>query len=206
MSSLRDRQRSATRSAIVGAYLELTHAGTEAVSMQDVAAEAGVSVRTLYRYFATRAELHEAAANHYNDRVRQRIDADVTVGNFAEYLTELWTDFQAELPAVIAEHATPTGRELRATRLESSRRTVREALVANGWRAETIDDDVVDLIVALTSSSMFLELVERMGHEPDRAVAMVARAARLLIDDSRADRPTPPSRASTPTGQQENER
>ena len=180
MSSLRDRQRSATREAIVEAFLDLTHANTGTVSMPKVAETAGVSVRTLYRYFATRSALQTAAANHYNDRVRNRLDSDVDTTNFAEYLTELWTDFAAELPAVVAEHATPAGRELRAARLPESRATVRRALRA----IDVADDDqLVDLVIALTSSSMFLELVDRMDHEPADAVAMVGRLIRLLLAD-----------------------
>jgi AcrR family transcriptional regulator len=188
METLRDRRRVETRTAIIRAFLDLSHYGTGTVSMPDVAEEAGLSVRTVYRYFPTRSELHTAAANYFNDGVRSRLDADVSTANFTDYLTELWTDFQGELPAVVAEHATPAGRELRATRLPSARATVRRALepIGDDSTDARVDEELVDLIVALTSSSMFLELVHRMGHEPKVAVAMVTRTIQPLIATNRS--------------------
>jgi AcrR family transcriptional regulator len=190
MSSLREQRRAETRAAIVDAFLDLSHAGNDPISMPDVADRAGVSVRTLYRHFETRSELQTAAANHFNDRVRTRLDAEATVENFSQYLTELWTDFRLELPAVTAEHATAAGRELRATRLPSSRATIRRAL--SDVRGIDVDDELVDLIIALTSSSMFLELVDRMGHEPKDAVAMVTRTIEPLLAQTLPDQTPPP--------------
>lgn len=191
--TLRQRQRDATRAAIVGAFLDLSHDGnTVAISMPQVAEAAGISVRTLYRYFATKDDLQTAAANYFHDRVngraatrRSEIDAD----NFDGYLLALWREFATETPAVVAEHATPAGRKLRAARLPDSRQTVRDALPGD---AESTDDELVDLLVAMTSSSMYLELVERMGHTPERAVRMVGRAIRGLL----AQRPA--SEGATP--------
>jgi hypothetical protein len=42
--------------------------------------------------------------------------------------------------------------------------------------------DVVDLVAALVSSSMFLELVERFGHKPADAAALATRLVHLLVD------------------------
>ena len=177
--SRRERQKEDTRAAIIDAFLELSHdANTVAISVPAVADRASVSVRTVYRYFATKDELQTAAANLFNDRVTRQLRSTITPANFAEYLLELWSEFERETPAVLAEHATPTGRRLRATRLSGSRRTVRDAI------GDTADDETVDLIIAVTSSSMYLELVDRMGHSPERAVAMVERAVRLLLADT----------------------
>lgn len=178
---LRQRQQQATREAIVRAFLELSNdENTIGISVPAVAQQAGVSTRTVYRYFATKDELHTAAANYYNDKVSDRYGADVDATNFSEYLTALWSDFAEVLPAILAEHATPAGRNLRATRLPRSRATVRRALPG-------ADDETVDLIIAVTSSSMFLELVERMGHSPERAVAMVRRVVQLLVPETASE-------------------
>jgi hypothetical protein len=42
--------------------------------------------------------------------------------------------------------------------------------------------DVVDLVAAIASSSMFFELVERFGHTPADGAAMATRLVHLLVD------------------------
>lgn len=184
--TLRERQQAETRAAIIDAYLELAHRdGAGQVSIPAVASAAGVSNRTVYRYFATKDELQTEAAFRFARRADAILgDRALDVDTVPQYLTGLWTDFAEALPAVIAEHASPAGRELRATRLDRSREQVRAAL-------PKADDETIDLVIALSSSSMFLELVDRMGHSPEQAVAMVLRPLRLLFDavESSGDQP-----------------
>ena len=62
--------------------------------------------------------------------------------------------------------------------------------------------EAIDLLVAITSSSMFLELVDRMGHRPERAAALAVCTAELVAADVAAkgalaervlpNRPLPP--------------
>ena len=192
-ASLRTRQQDATRASIVDAFLKLSHDGNAVrISMPMVAEQAGLSVRTVYRYFPTKDDLQTAAANFFNDRVSNRLQSGVDTSNFDTYLKALWTDFAAELPAVMAEHATPAGRRLRATRLPIARETVRRAVGPDAA------DETVDLLVAVTSSSMFIELADRMGHPPEAAVAMVARLVRLLLA-SEQPAPTDPATPTDPT-------
>ena len=49
--------------------------------------------------------------------------------------------------------------------------------------------DVVDLIVAICSSSMFLELVDRMGHDPVEAADLVADLVELIVEHEAGRRP-----------------
>lgn len=64
-ASLRSRQQELARDAIVAVAAEALHDGDpDALSLSDVAARAGVSDRTLYRYFSSRDELMAAAAQH----------------------------------------------------------------------------------------------------------------------------------------------
>jgi AcrR family transcriptional regulator len=61
-SSLRERQAEQVRRAVLDAVAaELEGKSVDDVSMSDVAAAAGVSLRTLYRYFPDRASLLQAA-------------------------------------------------------------------------------------------------------------------------------------------------
>ena len=166
---------------IVAAYMELLEtASPTGVSMPAVAERAGVSVRTLYRYFPSKDDLQRVAAGWFERRTRQAMDnPTIDIGNFRRYLQLLWTDVAEIMPAVRVQHATPEGRALRAARLPESRAQVDRALsdaITGPRRA-----DVVDLIAALSSSSMFLELVDRMGHEPTQAADLVANVIELIV-------------------------
>ena len=175
---VRTRQIDLTRNAILDAFLELTHAENAVnVSMPAVAEAADVSVRTVYRYFATKDELQNAAAFRMSERVLRNAEIGQVTGESAEsYLGELWSGFERELPAVIAEHSTPAGRELRRTRLPANRATVARAM------PDDVDAEQIDMIVAICSSSMFLELVDRMGYAPTEAAALVSRLLRILAE------------------------
>jgi AcrR family transcriptional regulator len=62
---LRDRQAEAVRTAVLEAVVaRLETTAVDDVSMGDVAAAAGISLRTLYRYFPDRASLLHAAGEH----------------------------------------------------------------------------------------------------------------------------------------------
>ena len=63
--TLRERQAHQARTAMLEATIsELETAGVDEVSMAQIAAAAGVSLRTLYRYFPDRAALLDAAGEH----------------------------------------------------------------------------------------------------------------------------------------------
>jgi AcrR family transcriptional regulator len=180
---LRTRQRDDTRRAILRAFNELLDEGNPVtVSVPAVAARAGVSVRTLYRYFANKDELMEAGGRWFDEAARGAIGGDVTAGNRQQYLRRLWSDFATNIAAVRAQHASAAGRDLRQRRLAAARALVDAAV------PETLDGrergDVVDLVVAVASSSMFLELVDRMGHDPERAAVLADRLIDLLITDA----------------------
>ncbi len=177
--------RADVRSRILVAYLELLDAdGVSGVSMPAVAARAGVSVRTLYRYFPTKDQLQQSAANWFDDVARQRIaGADVDRSTVRDYRRALWTELAGRMSAVRLQHATPEGRTMRAQRLAESRRVIDAAVgpdIAGPDREETID-----VIVAVSSSSMFLELVDRMGHDPTRAADLITDLIELIIEQGR---------------------
>lgn len=63
--SLRERQAEQVRAAVLEAVVSVLESkGVEDVAMADVAHAAGVSLRTLYRYFPDRASLLHAAGEH----------------------------------------------------------------------------------------------------------------------------------------------
>jgi AcrR family transcriptional regulator len=173
---------------IVEAYLDLLGtASPRGVSMPAVAGQAGVSVRTLYRYFPNRDDLERVAAGWLERRTREAMEnapPDMTTAR--HYLRLLWRDLAAALPAVLAQHRTPAGRNLRTARLTQNRAVIDRALdqrVTGDRRAE-----VVDLLVAVSSSSMFLELVDRMGHEAEHAADLVTDLIMLIVEHETSQR------------------
>ncbi len=190
---------------IVDAYMDLLEtASPGGAPMPAVAERAGVSVRTLYRYFPSRDDLERAAAGWLERGTREAMaNTLVDMTTARHYLRLLWPDLAEALPAVLVQHTTPAGRSLRVARLAGNRAVVDRALddrVTGDRRAE-----VVDLLVAVSSSSMFLELVDRMGHEPERAADLVADLIELIVEHettSRRSSATQAGAAGEPEGTQ----
>jgi AcrR family transcriptional regulator len=165
----------------VEAFLELLETSSpEGVSMPAVARRAGISVRTLYRYFPSRDDLRRTASGWLERGSRVAMAGrELDLSNVQQFLHHLWRDFAKELPAVRVQHSTPEGRAMRVERLPAARAEVERALpseIMGGRRAE-----LVDLLVAVTSSSMFLELVDRMQYEPEQAADLVAHLLETII-------------------------
>ena len=181
--AIRDRQKAETREQIIEAvHAVLTEEHPATLSMPRVAARAGTSLRTLYRYFPTKEALIDAASETFvvsPDEVGGRLGLD----NLAEYLRIQWSQFSRSVAAVRAQHATPAGRALRDTRLPRQRALVRAALVEHGVSLPDDDlDRLTDLVIATLSSSMYLELVDRMGRSDDEAARMAAFAVAAVVD------------------------
>lgn len=152
------------------------------LSVPAVAAVAGMSVRTVYRYFPTKQELLDAVATQYPDRAGW---PDVwefdTMAEAEDRLTRLWVSFAEDLPAVRAQHRSELGAELRELRLRESRTSTANVLAT---MHDGIGEDdlatLADLTIALSSSSMFLELHDRLGMPPAEAARLVVWAASAI--------------------------
>ncbi len=177
-----------TRATIVQALADvLTHEHPAAVSVPAVAARAGVSVRTVYRYFPTKAALLDAAASRFQERVAP-VPPTGAGGDLQTYLHQMWSAFGSDVEAVRAEHLSPAGRALRARRLPGSRRLVRDAVSAQApWLEERERDALADLIITVTGSATFLELVDRLGHAPADAADLAAWAVQAMISAAERD-------------------
>jgi AcrR family transcriptional regulator len=90
-SSLRDQQQQLTRELILRSVAEQLEQGDASeITVPDIARAAGVSVRTVYRHFATREELITAAAEwiseHLFGAARMPETLDGVISNFREIL------------------------------------------------------------------------------------------------------------------------
>jgi AcrR family transcriptional regulator len=169
-SPLRAEHAALTRDRIVDAAVALLNEGDSAdIAMQDVAARAGVSVRTVYRNFATRDELFDGVVATLGQRVlrvfgtRPRT-SDEYVATTADVVR---TMSQVE-PLYRALFATQAGRE-------SHRRAAqqRRPEIAHAFAAELTDVSEHDatlfsgLIHLATSTQAALFLMDYWDFDPD---------------------------------------
>jgi AcrR family transcriptional regulator len=185
---LRDRQRQATREQIIQAVHDvLTEEHPASISMPQVAERAGISLRTLYRYFPTKEALLDAASATFEVPV-DALGAPVSLENLRRYLELQWHGFGESLGAIRAQHVTPAGRALRARRLPRSRAGVTRALADEGVDLPPRDLEALrDLVTALTSSSAYLELVDHLGRNEKDAARLAAWAVETVIERAKRE-------------------
>lgn len=186
MPDLRTERRAHTERSIIDAvHRMLADEHPASLSMPQVADAAGVSLRTLYRYFPTKADLVDAASRSFEIEVGTNLEAPNGIADVEPFLVAMWRAFDASLPAVMAQHATPAGRELRQRRLTRSREHLRGvlALVGPGLDDSTAEQ-LVDTVILLTGSAMYLELTQHLGHSSPEAAHMMSVAVRAVITDA----------------------
>jgi AcrR family transcriptional regulator len=191
MADLRASHRASTERSILDAvHRVLVDEHPTSLSMPQVADAAGVSLRTLYRYFPTKAELVDAASRSYEIEVNAEVEPPHDLAGVERYLIAMWRSFDESIPAVLAQHVTPAGRDLRTQRLPRSRDHVRRVLRDRAPDLdETTAEMLVDTVVWLTSSASYLELTQHLGHTSPEAAHLVTRAVRAVIADANGAHP-----------------
>ena len=173
-----------TRERILAAARDLIVARhPSALSVAEIARAAGVSHRTVYRYFATKEALIEAVA----DRPLAPDEEMPFTTSWAEApgaLRVVWHLFARHLDDLRGERMVPYGIELRRARYRRGSEMVdailRDAGVPDGPEL----DSLREVIVLLTSSSTLLELIDRHGLDVDRSVDVVVDAVQRLVQSA----------------------
>lgn len=176
--------RAETRRAIVLAVEDLlAEVHPAALSVPAVAERAGVSVRTVYRYFPSKEDLLDAAAERWREDIGRAMGVEhVGAGDLTEFLPALWHSFAGDIEAVRRAATTDGGRDARRRRLRESRSAVRASLADRFPDIPEADRHAgADLLIAVTSSAMFLELVDRMGLDPADAATLARFGADAVV-------------------------
>ncbi len=184
-SGLRAENRRRTRARILDATVELVReSGTVDFSMPEVAARSGVALRTLYRYFQKRQDLVDALAT-----VADQVEAGPlpSLDDLEEWLARAWRNLIAEEALIRAQHVGPAGVEVRRARVPLHRSVTLGLLDAEcpGLDPRT-RDDLADLALVLTSSTVLFEFVDVLDVDPSRGASLVARTVRTIIEQARA--------------------
>ena len=178
--SVRDEQRDATRARIIRAVSDLVaHDHPAAISVPAVAERAGVGVATVYRYFATKEALLDAAATGVvtgGDRL------PTTFAEVGPALKQAWGELAEQLPLVRGQFASPVGRELHRRRWEPKHAGMQAFLAAEGIDPEgPAGRRLIGVSDVLTSSTALLELHDKAGVPVDDASEWVAWALDVLL-------------------------
>jgi AcrR family transcriptional regulator len=100
---LRERRRLATQAEIEHVALDLfARNGSEGTTVDDIAAAAGVSPRTFFRYFPTKEDAALGANRAFDDALAERLEARV-------HETSSLADFERAIAAVLAEMVAEAG-------------------------------------------------------------------------------------------------
>ena len=186
-SPLRAEQAEQTRQRIVQAAVDLLSEGDAGdLSMPDVAARAGVSVRTVYRSFATKDELLDGVIEWINRKINEeagarpetREDYETSTADVARVISEIE-------PLYRALFATRAGRasHRRTNRREESLRMAYAAEIAD------LDDDEARRFMAVlhvvASSQAVLFMKDYWDLSAQDAGQVIEWAIRVLADAAR---------------------
>src|SRR5436190_5111045 len=185
-TSLRGQHAAVTRTRILSAVSELLEEGdAEELTMPDVAAASGVSLRTIYRYYATREELLEAAGRWIGDELL-RHPYPATLDEVADRFEEGAPDFDDHPGLVRAMALSQLGRRVRGyrrrERLEALARALRDELPGlpedELRRAEAV-------IAYLHNILAYTTLREENGLSGEEIGRAIGWAIRALVQDLR---------------------
>lgn len=181
---LRDEHRRATRARIVEAVSALVaDAHPAAISVPAVAARAGMSVATVYRYFPTKEALLDASMLVMGPEasIGRIEDMPRTFEEVTERLPASFADVAAHLTLARNQLASPLGRELRRRRWEAKLGMLRSALSDRGIDPDSAAGQrLTALVDVLTSSTAVLEMHDKAGIPIQDASAHVLWALAVL--------------------------
>lgn len=185
--SLRERQKSLTRDAILDGLAEtILDQGLHAFSVQDVADRAGVSHRTVYRHFSNRDALLDGLAERLDEFFRER-DRSVLPEEAGDIPAQVRSAFdlfrrRPRLVRAVAVGALATGVQPRTRRARD--RVFRERIeeAARGLPADEVRRSSA-IIRYLANSLAWVVLTDQLGLEPDEASDAVSWAVETLLAD-----------------------
>ena len=187
----RRMRRHRTRDAVVDALLDLIRDGDLAPSAEAVAARAGLSARSVFRYFDDLDDLCRVAIVHQLDAVRPLLQADLDVaGPLAERIAAVVDQrvrlFEAMGDVGAFARLRAPFQPLVAEQLDAARRLLRDRLRATlGPELAALDGDTADAIVAaadvLCSFESFRLLREGHGRSAIEAAAVMTSGVKALL-------------------------
>lgn len=187
--TLTDAHRHATRQRILEGAASVLLAGEVAtLTIPAVAEAAGVSVRTVYRYFPTKDDLVEGVAA-LDDPATSVGLPRVDGSDLHAWLRRGWST-EAQTPLLRAQMRTAAGTAVRRARRSEHRAFAYAVLDAWGIDvAGRARESIADLLLLLTGGAALVELTEVLGSDVERATGTAAWAVEAVLTHAQASRP-----------------
>ncbi len=193
-SPARDAQAAETRASIVEALFEQLHSESLTdFSVPKVARRAGVSTRTVYRYFPTRDDLLAAVEAHVNE-VAPEPAAPTDATDASSFVGELYAYFDRNSELIEAQSRTRLGGEV-LDRSRARRRAGRGQLLDQMFPGVGERERLkrFALVRTLISSRTWRLMTQEVGLSTEEATEVVTWAIDALIQQM--DHRSPPEEA-----------
>jgi AcrR family transcriptional regulator len=185
--SLRARQAELAREAILGALVDrLERTAPEDVVLADIARAAGVSPRTLYRYFPTRDDLFRAAGAWVFERLGVDTEIDGGADAIADSHARAARAFDAHPQLARALLRSTVGRGVRSESRERRVASIRAALAEVTQGLDPAEARQAAAVIGhLCSLDATVTLQDEGGLKAGEVPAATTWAITTLIDDLR---------------------
>jgi AcrR family transcriptional regulator len=184
--SLREQHAAATRERILSAVAELLERGAEdGLTMPDVAAASGVSLRTIYRYYPTREELLEAAGRWIGDELLKH-PYPGELDEVADLYQEGARDFDERPGLVRALALSQLGQHVRGYRRRERLEAISRALRAELTELSEPELERAEAVLSYLHNMLaYTTLREENGLSGEEIGEAIGWAIRTLIADLR---------------------
>jgi AcrR family transcriptional regulator len=184
--SLREQNAQAARERILAAVAALLDEGApEDVTMPDVAAEAGISLRTVYRYFPTRDELLEAAGHWIGSQLLEQPYPD-DLDEIADQFEVACSKFDERPGLVRALALSELGQRVRSYRRRERVAAIRGALLAEVGDLPADERRRAEAVLAYLHNMLaYTTLRQEAGLTGEEIGAALGWAIRTLVADLR---------------------
>lgn len=179
-SPLRQKQAAATRELILRALAEqLALSGLEEFSINDAAARAGVSARTIYRYFPNREAILEAVGTWVDDQLGD-LPYPTTPAEVAHLAELVFPRFEENAALIEALLQSELGQTVRSRLRAKRRQAIDQALMAVPQN-QAMTPAKRALIGHLVTAETWRHLRDEFGIGGDESGEAVAWAVRALV-------------------------
>jgi AcrR family transcriptional regulator len=186
-SSLREQQSQLTRELILRAVAELLEGDDpDEISVPEVARHAGVSLRTVYRYFPTRDELFAAAGEWIGEHLFGDAPFEQTADELGEVFKRVCERFDESPRLVRAMALSQAGRSVRSHRRARRLVSIRNALAEVTDRLSNEEVRQAEAVVFYLESILaWVTMRDEAGLNGKETGEAIAWAIRTLVADLR---------------------